>query len=101
MLGFPLLYLKGMRIMMFQLSGFYCIYIYSYLYTYIHALVRSDLYMALRKHTRPANSVRPLRLSRPFIVKLTAYSHTSVPKTGLLDHFWAFRFLRPEPVGLQ
>ena len=24
MLGFPLLYLKGMRIMMFQLSGFYC-----------------------------------------------------------------------------
>ena len=23
-LGFPLLYLKGMRIMMFQLSGFYC-----------------------------------------------------------------------------
>ena len=24
MLGFPLLYLKGMREMMFQLSGFYC-----------------------------------------------------------------------------
>ena len=24
MLGFPILYLKGMRIMMFQLSGFYC-----------------------------------------------------------------------------
>ena len=24
MLGFPLLYPKGMRIMMFQLSGFYC-----------------------------------------------------------------------------
>ena len=24
MLGFPLVYLKGMRIMMFQLSGFYC-----------------------------------------------------------------------------
>ena len=24
MLGFPLLYLKGMRLMMFQLSGFYC-----------------------------------------------------------------------------
>ena len=23
-LGFPLLYLKGMRIMMFQLSSFYC-----------------------------------------------------------------------------
>ena len=23
MLGFPILYLKGMRIMMFQLSGFY------------------------------------------------------------------------------
>ena len=23
-LGFPILYLKGMRIMMFQLSGFYC-----------------------------------------------------------------------------
>ena len=23
-LGFPLLYLKGMRAMMFQLSGFYC-----------------------------------------------------------------------------
>ena len=25
MLGFPLLYFKGMRRMMFQLSGFYCI----------------------------------------------------------------------------
>ena len=25
MLGSPILYLKGMRIMMFQLSGFYCI----------------------------------------------------------------------------
>ena len=24
MLGFPLLYFKGMRLMMFQLSGFYC-----------------------------------------------------------------------------
>ena len=24
MLGFPLLYFKGMRILMFQLSGFYC-----------------------------------------------------------------------------
>ena len=24
MLGSPILYLKGMRIMMFQLSGFYC-----------------------------------------------------------------------------
>ena len=24
MLGFPLVYLNGMRIMMFQLSGFYC-----------------------------------------------------------------------------
>ena len=24
MLGFPILYPKGMRIMMFQLSGFYC-----------------------------------------------------------------------------
>ena len=24
MLGFPLLYCKGMRLMMFQLSGFYC-----------------------------------------------------------------------------
>ena len=24
MLGIPLLYFKGMRIMMFQLSGFYC-----------------------------------------------------------------------------
>ena len=24
MLGFPMLYLKGMRILMFQLSGFYC-----------------------------------------------------------------------------
>ena len=23
-LGFPMLYLKGMRILMFQLSGFYC-----------------------------------------------------------------------------
>ena len=28
MLGFPMLYLKGMRIMMFQLSGFYYIVIY-------------------------------------------------------------------------
>ena len=27
MLGFPLLYFKGMRLMMFQLSGFYCIHI--------------------------------------------------------------------------
>ena len=25
MLGSPILYLKGMRILMFQLSGFYCI----------------------------------------------------------------------------
>ena len=25
MLGFPLLYFKGMRLMMFQLSSFYCI----------------------------------------------------------------------------
>ena len=25
MLGSPILYLKGMRIVMFQLSGFYCI----------------------------------------------------------------------------
>ena len=25
MLGFPILYFKGMRPMMFQLSGFYCI----------------------------------------------------------------------------
>ena len=24
MLGFPLLYFKGMRLLMFQLSGFYC-----------------------------------------------------------------------------
>ena len=24
MLGFPLLYFKGMRLMMFQLSSFYC-----------------------------------------------------------------------------
>ena len=24
MLGFPILYFKGMRLMMFQLSGFYC-----------------------------------------------------------------------------
>ena len=24
MLGFPLVYFKGMRLMMFQLSGFYC-----------------------------------------------------------------------------
>ena len=24
MLGFPILYFKGMRILMFQLSGFYC-----------------------------------------------------------------------------
>ena len=50
MLGFPILYLKGMRIMMFQLSGFYYtitkpevqtnvmhIYIYIYIiYTYDH-----------------------------------------------------------------
>ena len=28
MLGFPLLYFKGMRLMMFQLSGFYCNYYY-------------------------------------------------------------------------
>ena len=27
MLGFPILYLKGMRAIMFQLSGFYCILI--------------------------------------------------------------------------
>ena len=26
MLGFPLLYFKGMRLMMFQLSSFYCRY---------------------------------------------------------------------------
>ena len=25
MLGFPMLYLRGMRILIFQLSGFYCI----------------------------------------------------------------------------
>ena len=25
MLGFPILYFKGMRLMMFQLYGFYCI----------------------------------------------------------------------------
>ena len=25
MLGFPILYFKGMRLMMFQLSSFYCI----------------------------------------------------------------------------
>ena len=27
MLGFPILYCKGMRPMMFQLSGFYCIWL--------------------------------------------------------------------------
>ena len=31
-LGSPILYLKGMRIMMFQLSGFYCSYYYDYCY---------------------------------------------------------------------
>ena len=30
MLGSPILYLKGMRAIMFQLSGFYYIYIYIY-----------------------------------------------------------------------
>ena len=37
-LGSPILYLKGMRIMMFQLSGFYCnepLFLYRYL-EYLH-----------------------------------------------------------------
>ena len=40
MLGSLLLYLKGMRIMMFQLSGFYYItYIYIYIYIYIFTTI--------------------------------------------------------------
>ena len=35
MLGFPLLYFKGMRLMMFQLSSFYCMFI---VWTEIHVL---------------------------------------------------------------
>ena len=35
MLGFPLLYFKGMRLMMFQLSSFYCKWL---LYWYLEAL---------------------------------------------------------------
>ena len=29
MLGLPLVYFKGMRLLMFQLSGFYCIGLYQ------------------------------------------------------------------------
>ena len=49
MLGFPLLYFKGMRLMMFQLSSFYCVYIYMHLYicTYVYMYTCINVYVYL------------------------------------------------------
>ena len=44
MLGFPLLYFKGMRLTMFQLSGFYC---------------RVLKPLTLLEHSTPGNEQRP------------------------------------------
>ena len=42
MLGFPLLYFKGMRLMMFQLSSFYCKSDLPSGLGFSHSLSRSD-----------------------------------------------------------
>ena len=53
MLGSLILYLKGMRIMMFQLSGFYYIYIectHAYTYIHTHSHTNTPMYRYIRKY---------------------------------------------------
>ena len=40
MLGFPILYFKGMRLMMFQLYGFYCKGFVCHWLLYVSVLIR-------------------------------------------------------------
>ena len=73
MLGSLILYLKGMRILMFQLSGFYCIniinvyihtQIYIYIYTRLHGRETKKAERTKRQTHRSIDGDRQLSAAR-------------------------------------
>ena len=88
MLGFPILYLESRRLVMFQLSGFYCIYLTNYLFFVslslsLHLLLSFSLSINLSVYLSIDFSVHPpvylsIHLSVVVFSLFSNHSYTSV-----------------------
>ena len=76
MLGSPIIYLKAMRILMFQLSGFYCMTLYQ------SGSLRNNIGHYSGFYKEPKNSAKHSRNTSPFSRQATSSQRLGIQTFG-------------------